>query len=122
MQVSQGFQDNVKKYVTIDNKIKSAQDAIKILKQEKDKAGKNILIYIKTNNLEEAPINITNGKLKYFLSKTTTSISKPYIEKRLETYFKSKTKAKEATDFIYANREFNEKETIKRINNRKKDD
>lgn len=120
MQVSQDFEENVKKYVLIDNKIKSAQDAIRILKKEKENAGENILIYIKTNKLEEAPINITGGKIKYFVSKTTSPINQTYIQNRLETYFKSKTKAKEVTDFIYSNRETKERETIKRTKNRGK--
>jgi len=116
----QNLEEQVKKYVIIDNKIKSAQEAIRVLKKEKDNASEKILIYVKTNNLEETPINITGGKIKYFVSKTTTPINQDYIQRRLEEYFKSKTKAKEIVDYIYANRETREKETIKRINNRKK--
>ena len=118
MQVSQSFEDNVKKWVLLDNKIKTAQDAIRVLKKEKELAGNDMLIYIKTYELEEKPIGITGGKLKYAVSKTTISMSKNYIENRLETYFKSKTKAKEVIDYIYSNRETKEKDVIRRTKNR----
>jgi regulator of sirC expression with transglutaminase-like and TPR domain len=121
MQVSQDFQNKVIKYVSIDNKIKQGQEAIRELKKEKEKTGKDLMIYIKTEKLEDCPINISNGKLKYAVSKTTVPMSKAYIEQRLEQYFKSKSKAKEVVEFLYKDRETNEKEIIRRINNRKKD-
>ncbi len=121
MQVSQSFEDNVKKYVLIDNQIKNGQEAIRTLRKEKELAEENILIYVKTNNLEESPINITGGKLKYALSKTSVSINRDYIQNRLESYFKSETKAKEVANYIYSNRETREKEVIRRTRSRKND-
>lgn len=118
MQVSHGFQENIKKYVMIDNKIKSAQEIIRDLKKEKEGAAENILIYIKTNNIEDVPINISGGKIKYSVSKTTAPMSKQYIQQRLAQYFKSESKAKEVVDFLYNDRETKEKETIKRIKSR----
>lgn len=118
MQVSQNFQNDIKKYVSIDNKIKSAQEVIKDLKKEKEQAADNILIYIKTNSIENVPINITGGKIKYAVSKTTAPMSKAYIKQRLAQYFKSESKAQEVVDFLYTDRETKEKETIKRIKNR----
>ena len=120
MEVSTNFQNKVIKYVSIDNKIKQGQEAIRELKKEKEKTSKELLIYIKTEHLEECPINISNGKLKYTISKTTKPMSKEYIRQRLEQYFKSKSKAEEIIDFLYKDRETNEKEVIRRINNRKK--
>ena len=118
MQVSQDFQENIKKYVSIDNKIKSAQEIIRELKKEKDKTADNILIYIKTNKIEDVPINISGGKIKYALSKTTAPMSKAYIQQRLTQYFKSESRAKEVVEFLYKDRETKEKETIKRITSR----
>lgn len=119
MEVSKEFTDNVRNYVTIDNKIKSAQEAIKALKKEKEKAENNIMIYIKTYELDEQPINITGGRLQMALSKRTASISRKYVEQRLTEYFKSNTKAQEVTSFIFDNREVVEKEVLRRRNNRK---
>lgn len=118
-QVPQEFEEQVKKYVLIDNKIKSAQEAIRALKKEKDKASENILIYVKTHELEDEPIGITGGQLKYFVSKSVVPMNREYIQHRLEQYFKSKSKAKEIVEFLYSDRESKQKETIKRVKSRK---
>lgn len=118
LQVSQNFEESVKRWVLIDNKIKSAQDAIKELKKEKEKMGDNIAVYIKTNGLQEEPINITGGKLKLAISKTTVPMSRKYIESRLAQYFKSASKAKEVVEFLYSDRETMEKEVIRRTKSR----
>lgn len=118
MQVSHIFEENIKKFVTIDNKIKGAQEIIRELKKEKEDAANKILIYIKTNNIEDVPINISGGKIKYSVSKSTAPMSKPYIQQRLTQYFKSESKAKDVVDFLYSDRETKEKETIKRIASR----
>lgn len=120
MQVSQTFEENIKKFITIDNKIKSAQEAVRILKKEKDHTSEDIMEYIKNNNLIDTSINIPGGKLQYYISKTSSPMSKEYIQERLDLYFKSKSKAKEVVDFLYNNRETREKETIKRTISRKK--
>lgn len=119
MAVSSSFQENVKKFVSIDNKIKSAQEAIRILKKEKDDAAKNIMLYIETNNLEDTPINISDGKLKMVTSKRTVTVTQKYIEQRLTEYFGSSNKAREVMSFIYDNRESVETTALKRTKNRK---
>ena len=118
MQVSPQFENDIVKWVKIDNKIKSANGALKILRKEKDITGENILIYIKTNSLEDHPINITGGKLKLATSKTTSPINKKFIEERLSQYFKSNSKAKEVADFIFNSRETTEKDVLRRTNSR----
>ena len=86
IQVSQSFEENIKKYVLIDNKIKSAKAAIKELEKEKKNASMYILKYIKINNLEEAPINLSDGKIKYSVTNRLVTVNKDYIQNRLELY------------------------------------
>jgi len=114
IQVSQSFEENIKKYVLIDNKIKSAKAAIKELEKEKKNASMYILKYIKINNLEEAPINLSDGKIKYSVTNRLVAVNKDYIQNRLELYFNSKSKAAEIIEFIYKDRESTQQETIKR--------
>lgn len=114
MQISPEFEDNIKKWVNIDNKIKNAKDAIKYLNEEKNTTGESILEYMKSNNLNDQQINITGGKIKLGVSKTSTPVNRKYIENRLTSYFKNSNKAKDATNYIFSNREISEKEVIKR--------
>jgi hypothetical protein len=114
------FQDNVRKWVLIDNKIKAAQDAVRILKKEKANTGNYILEYMKRYKLSNENINITGGKLGIAVSKRSVPINKEYIERRLTEYFNNEAKAKEIVEFIYADRETVQTETLRRTNQRQK--
>ena len=59
------LEENVKKWVLLDNNIKQLNDQIKSLKQEKSSHNNDILRYISSNNLDNATIKINNGKLKF---------------------------------------------------------
>ena len=54
MSVPEALQDNVRKWVLIDNKIKSAQEAIRALNKEKESAGKIIIDIMKENNVHDS--------------------------------------------------------------------
>ena len=117
MQVSNEFQNNIKLWTSIDDKIKSANDVVKNLKQEKEKLSGSIMVYMEQQNIANQPINITGGQIKIATSKSTQSASsQKYIEARLTQYFKSASKGKEATDFIFDKsvREVTEKPVLRR--------
>lgn len=119
IQVSAKFEQVVRDYINIDNKLKSAREAIKILNDEKNKCCKIIKEYIKNNSLQNRPIHITGGQLKFATTKKQTPVNKNFIFERLTLYFKSEEKAQEIIEFIYAGRETTESETIRRTTNRK---
>lgn len=114
MQISPLFKDDVKRWVLLDDKIKQANDAIKALKKEKETIAEKMITYIKTNGIEDQQINITGGVIKLATSSSVVPMSREYIESRLAQYFKSASKAKEAVEFIYADREKHNKEYISR--------
>jgi hypothetical protein len=115
------FKDNVKQWVELDNqshRYKLEMDGLKKKKAEyeleRDKVGDNILNFMETNNLSDNEIVISDGKLKYFNSKTSTSISQKFINERLKLYFKDEDKATEVLDFIYSGRETTVTPVVKR--------
>ena len=113
--VTHEFESTIKKWVEIDNQIKKANEAIKILKDEQKQLGAVVITYIKKNNLENHDIGLGNeGKIKLALSNRTASITRKYIEERLTKYFNSASKAKEVTEFIYADRTKTQSEYISR--------
>jgi len=116
MNITPEFQDNVRKWVLIDNKIKSAQEAIRILRKEKDATAKTIMEFMRKNKLVEEKINITGGNLGVAVSKRVVPINRAYIEKRLTEYFRNEAKAKEITEFIYSDREAVESTVLRRKN------
>lgn len=113
------FVNSVKKYVELDNKLVQIKDITKKINDEKKKININIVKYMKSNNIEKQPINITGGSLAVFESKRAVPVNRDYIQNRLTDYFKSETKASEVTEFIFADRETTITNTIKRYKNRK---
>ena len=112
---------NVKQWVELDNasnRYKIKMDELKKKKEEFDmernKVGDNILSFMENNKLEDNEIVISDGKIKYQQSKSSTSISQKFIIERLKEYFKDEEKAKEVTQFIYSGREVSYTPVLKR--------
>ena len=115
------FKNNIRKWVELDNKAQRYKLKMDELKKEKEKyeternkLGDNVLSFMENNKLEDNEIVISDGKLKYFNSKSSTSISQKFIQERLKLYFKNENKAKEITDFIYSGREVTLTPVLKR--------
>ena len=120
MSVSPDFITDVKHYVELDNQIKEFQDVIKKIKKDKEKVEGHILNYMSTNGLDDKDINLSDGKLRCFTSKTSSSVNKNHIENSLALFFKGDyDKAKQATEFIFNKREITQKVKLKRTRKKK---
>jgi|TARA_B110000977_G_scaffold166693_1_gene214709 hypothetical protein len=120
MSVSEDFKIDVKNYIELDNQIKEFQDIIKKIKKDKEKLEGHILHYMTTNGLNDKDINLSDGKLRCFTSKTSSSVNKKHIENSLALFFKGDyDKAKQVTDFIFSKREITQKVKLKRTRKKK---
>jgi len=114
MSISNEFVECIKKYVLLDDQIKETTELLKNIKKQKTKLSAYITKYIEQNNIQTKDINLSDGKIKYYVSKCQASMTKKYIEERLIQYFKDVDKARECVEFLYANREYTEKGSIRR--------
>ena len=73
--MSSVFQKNIQEWVTVDNKIKTLNQEIKELRGNRNSLTNNIFTYAESNNLENAVIQISDGKLKFQNLKQTAPIS-----------------------------------------------
>ena len=119
------FKDNIRDWVKYDNmayRYKLKMDELKKEKEkyelERNKIQDSVLSFMENNKLENDEIIISDGKLKYFNSKSSTSISRKYIEQRLKEYFKNEDKAKDVAEFIYSGREVKYTAVLKRSRNK----
>ena len=117
-EVSQEFVNTIKKYVEIDDQIKSSMKALKVVKTRKKDLGKAIMNYMNQNSMKDKYINIGTGKIKCVTSSRSSAITRKHIENRLTEYFKNQDKAKQVTEFIYENRTKNESTSLRRSKNR----
>ena len=82
------FEENIKKWIQIDNIIKEKQLSIKQLKIEKEKYNENILEYLNENNLENATIKFGDGKLRLVETSHSETLTYKLICESLCEYFK----------------------------------
>ena len=106
----------IRNWIEIDEKIKTAQKEIRLFKQEKKLITDSLVDVMKNNEIEE--INTGSGKLIYSQQKIKKSISKKYLNTILSRFFeKDPETAKQVETFILDNRGETIKENIRRKKN-----
>ena len=113
------FESNIKRWVSLDNRIKVLSDEAKALREEKSTINDDIGQHIETNQLEKATIQISDGKLRYVTTKTQSPISLKYLESCLSECIGNTDKVKAIMDYIKENREVKETTELKRYYNKK---
>lgn len=110
--ISQEFVNNVKKYIELDDIIKSKKDELKVITTDKKSCEEFILDYLK--KIDEQVIDVQDGRLKKNITKSYTPLKKDLIQKTLVNVFGDSEKAQTITDQIINSRTINEKITLKR--------
>lgn len=108
------FEENIKKWVAIDNQIKTLNEQTKKLREEKNNTEENIMNYVETNKLSNATINITNGKLRFVNTKQTTPLTLKYVENCLQKCIGNESQVKHIMSVIKDSREVVYSADIKR--------
>ena len=108
------FEENIKKWVWIDNQLKSVNERVKVLRDEKNTMEETIMTYVETNNLSNATINITDGKLRFVSSKQTAPLTLKYVEECLGKCISNPAQVKQVMQVIKENREVKYSADIKR--------
>tara|TARA_B000000441_G_C21376808_1_gene141790 strand:- start:45 stop:272 length:228 start_codon:yes stop_codon:yes gene_type:complete len=73
--MSSEFQSNIQNWVAIDNQIKTLNQEAKDLRSERNELTNSIFTYAESNNLENAVIQISDGKLKFQNVKQTAPLT-----------------------------------------------
>ena len=111
------FETNIQKWVAIDNQLKVIQEKTKELREQKNQIGKNIQEYTVQNNLSNATIQISDGKLKCVNTNVSSPLSYKFIEKSLGEIIKNENQVKQIMNYLKEKREIKIVPEIKRIYN-----
>ena len=98
--MSHQFQTNIKEWVSIDNKIKKLQQDVKELRMTKSNLTDNIFNYAEQNNLENAVIQISDGKLKFQNIKSTSPLTFGYLKQCLSECMENQEQVEELIKYI----------------------
>jgi hypothetical protein len=108
------FEENIKKWVTLDNQVKSMNEKTKQLRDEKNNLEENIMSYVETNKLSNATVNISGGKLRFVNSKQTAPLTLKYVEDCLSKCIGNQTQVTQIMKIIKDSREVKYTADIKR--------
>lgn len=109
----------IKRWVELDNKIKSTADEVRDIRTEKSVINDEILEIIEEKQLGKATVNISDGKLRFVQSKTTAPLTLTYIEKCLGDLITNGKQVEQIMAYIKKNRETKTSMEIKRVYDKK---
>jgi hypothetical protein len=84
------FEEQIKEWVSIDNQIRLFNEKLKSLREIRNNKNDRIMQYIEENNLSNASINISDGKLRFTKSRHIAPITLKYVEDCLSKCIKNK--------------------------------
>jgi len=108
------LEENIKKWIILDNKIKETNFELNHLRSEKILYKTRILDYISNNNLDNATIKINDGKLKFININYSQPLTYKYICDCLNKYYRDEDKVTEIINFIKSQRDIKTSKEIKR--------
>jgi hypothetical protein len=111
------FEENVQKWVHLDNQIKVYNDRIRLLREEKSGLTDNLFKQADDNDYGNAVIQITDGKLKFANTKVQAPLSFKYVEEVLTNTVANQSAREEIIKRLKDNREVKYTQEIKRYTN-----
>jgi len=112
------LQENIKRWVKLDNDSKKLAQSIKELREEKNNISSNLFDYFSNNNMKPPNVNISDGNLGFIEVNTANVLSYKFLEECLNEYFEESLKTKEILDFIKSKRTYSKNKIIRRVYNK----
>ena len=100
------FIENIKLWVSCDNKIEEVNNNLKSLRNQKTKLSNEITSFMERNQIEDTIINISDGQnIKYCQQNSPNPLTFKFLEESLLKYFDNDSdKVSELISFIKSNR------------------
>mgnify|MGYP006138509705 FL=1 len=104
------FQENVQNWVSLDNELRILSNKVRIIREERSTLGETISSYVESKELQNATIEISDGKLKFQNFKVSQPLTYKLVEtclndvmdeeqvKKIIKYIKSKREVKMVSD------------------------
>ena len=111
------FTGNIKEWVALDNRIKLLQDEVKSEKADRRMLSQKILEHVEDSNMQHTIIQITDGKLKFQNTKTTSPLTYGFLETCLNECINDENQVKQIIAYIKSKRLVRYTQDIKRSYN-----
>ena len=111
------FENNIKTWVNIDNQIKSLNEKARELREQRNELCDEILTYANTNNLGNATVEISDGRLRFATSRSTAPLTLRFIQNCLDDVISDQESVSKIMKYIKSKREVRTSSDIKRYYN-----
>jgi hypothetical protein len=111
------FENNIQQWVQLDNQLKQLNDKTRELREKRNSLEQNITTYASSNNLSNATVQISDGKLKFSNTKVPEPLTFKYLEKTLSEVIKNESQVKLIMEHIKQKRAVKIVPEIKRFSN-----
>ena len=108
------FEEHIKKWVHLDSEIKDLNEKQKELRNKKNQLCNSIMNEVEEKNLQQAIINITDGKLKFAQTKQTAPLTLSFIDRCLKEVIPNENQVELIMNYIKEKRESKMISEIKR--------
>tara|TARA_Y100000389_G_scaffold195451_1_gene226882 strand:+ start:64 stop:411 length:348 start_codon:yes stop_codon:yes gene_type:complete len=112
------LEENIKKWVVLDNKQKKLNEEIKELRNIKNNLTDNIITKFSDKNINSPIIKISDGTLSLIETQQANIISFKFLLDSFKEYFRDDKEAIKLLDFIKSKRRYTNVSSIKRIYNK----
>jgi hypothetical protein len=113
-----GLEESIQKWVLLDNKLREINEMAKKYREQRKNFEEQIQKQVEKNDkLKNATVKITDGKLLFSETKTTTPLTYKFIENCLNEVISDKNSVEKIIEHIKNSRETESKPTIKRYYN-----
>jgi hypothetical protein len=113
----EGFEQQIQNWVSIDNQLRVLNEKTKLLREKKSEIGDSLTQFAEHNNLNNATIQINDGKLKFVTSKIQPPLTFKHLEKSLSEAISDDDKVKQLVKHIKDTRETKVVCDLKRFTN-----
>jgi len=111
------FEENIKTWVALDNKLKTLNEQSKKIRDERNILEDGIMGYVETNSLNNATVNISDGKLRFVSTKQTAPLTLKYIDDCLMKCIGNEQQVSQIMKVIKESRDVKYSADIKRYTN-----
>ena len=111
------FDSQIQQWVQLDNQLKKLNDTAKELRDRRNTLAANITGYAEKNNLSNANIRISDGRLKITKTRVAEPLTFKYVERVLGDVIKNETHVNAIMEHLKNKRDIKVMTEIKRFSN-----
>ncbi len=109
------FEDKVRSWVKLDDELRRTQDHARELRERRNDIASDIHTYVNNNDLRNATINISDGRLKFVQTQTLQSLTFKFLEECLNEIIPNKDTVNQILTHVKTRRSIKSGADIKRF-------